>query len=177
MNKSRQALPDEELIELEKEVKSLLSDFEEEKAKSKKLLDENYQLKDQLGSMKKVEQNYQDMKEKYQLAINEREKADQSKPQLRAVKSDEQTVADGSSSLTKETLADVLIEAQTTADRIVRKAEKKAEDILINKQEEFKAIVQQAEQYQEKMIQMKKVTDHLLGGWIDQLDDIIEELK
>lgn len=79
--------------------------------------------------------------------------------------------------MTKEALADVLIEAQTTADRIVRKAEKKAEDILVNKQEEFQAISQQAEQYREKMIQMKQVTDHLLGSWIDQLDDIIEELK
>ncbi|EUJ21635.1 hypothetical protein ACRW9N_10415 [Listeria aquatica] len=175
MNKPRQNLPDEELLELEKEVKSLLTDFEEEKAKSKELKDENYKLRDRLSLMEKTEQDYQEMKEKYQLAINE--KVEQSKPQLRAVKSDEPASLSESSSLTKEALADVLIEAQTTADRIVRKAEKKAEDILVNKQEEFQAISQQAEQYREKMIQMKQVTDHLLGSWIDQLDDIIEELK
>ncbi|MHC5250824.1 hypothetical protein ACYRFS_06210 [Listeria kieliensis] len=177
MNKSHQVFPDEELIELEKEVKSLLSDFEEEKKKSKKLQDENYQLKDQLGSMKKLEQDYQEMKEKYQSAMKERESPDQSKPQLRAVKSDETIVDSGAANLSKDSLAEILVEAQTTADRIIRKAEKKAEDILMNKQEEFKVIGQQAEQYQKKMIQMKQITDHLLGSWIDQLDDIIEELK
>ncbi|EUJ30287.1 hypothetical protein MFLO_10708 [Listeria floridensis FSL S10-1187] len=179
MQEIHQALPDRELVELEKEVKELLLDFKKEKIKSDQLLKDNQRLQNELNAIRDKEAPSQNLKNQHESFVGKQNVAVPEKPFLRAVErnKNQEHLCSVDSELTKANLAEILIEVQTAADQIVKKAEKKASDILFQKQKDFQKITEQVEQYQEKVMNIKHMNDHLFDKCMDQLDEIMKDIQ